>query len=161
MGNDVKPLLANPEDTIYPPGWKDAEAKASLPDGKVLKIGPPWPDYIKSESGALPEYVFYNNGKWAPYDPNVKKDPPMDFKEEILLKLKFPPIRARIDIELIVDGNIVDLNRIPLPADTQIIDKRFQAKHKLALGRFAFNPLSCKGFRRFGLLAKSLCFAGD
>jgi hypothetical protein len=28
-------------------------------------------------------------------------------------------------IELIVDGKVVDLNRIPLPADTPIIDKRF------------------------------------
>ena len=28
-------------------------------------------------------------------------------------------------IELIVDGDIVDLNRIPLPADTPIIDERF------------------------------------
>ena len=28
-------------------------------------------------------------------------------------------------IELIVDGEIVDLNRIPLPADTPIIDERF------------------------------------
>lgn len=29
-------------------------------------------------------------------------------------------------IELVVDGNIVDLNRIPLPADTPIIDRRFK-----------------------------------
>jgi hypothetical protein len=29
-------------------------------------------------------------------------------------------------IELIVDGAIVDLNRIPLPADTPIIDERFK-----------------------------------
>jgi len=29
-------------------------------------------------------------------------------------------------IELVVDGNIVDLNRIPLPADTPIIDQRFE-----------------------------------
>jgi hypothetical protein len=29
-------------------------------------------------------------------------------------------------IELVVDGNVVDLNRIPLPADTPIIDERFQ-----------------------------------
>ncbi len=29
-------------------------------------------------------------------------------------------------IELVVDGNIVDLNRIPLPADTPIIDERFK-----------------------------------
>jgi hypothetical protein len=29
-------------------------------------------------------------------------------------------------IELVVDGQIVDLNRIPLPADTPIIDERFK-----------------------------------
>jgi len=29
-------------------------------------------------------------------------------------------------IHLVVDGDIVDLNRIPLPADTPIIDKRFK-----------------------------------
>ena len=33
-------------------------------------------------------------------------------------------------IELIVDGNIVDLNRIPLPADTPIIDERFKEAAK-------------------------------
>ncbi len=35
-----------------------------------------------------------------------------------------------IDIELIVDGEIVDLNRIPLPADTPIIDERFKDSTK-------------------------------
>jgi hypothetical protein len=29
-------------------------------------------------------------------------------------------------LELVVDGEIVDLNRIPLPPDTPIIDERFQ-----------------------------------
>ena len=29
-------------------------------------------------------------------------------------------------IDLIVDGDVVDLNRIPLPADTPIIDERFK-----------------------------------
>jgi hypothetical protein len=29
-------------------------------------------------------------------------------------------------IELVVDGEIVDLNRLPLPADTPIIDQRFK-----------------------------------
>jgi hypothetical protein len=33
-------------------------------------------------------------------------------------------------IELAVDGNIVDLNRIPLPADTPIIDERFNRRDK-------------------------------
>jgi hypothetical protein len=31
-----------------------------------------------------------------------------------------------IYIELIFDGDIVDLNRIPLPPDTPIIDERFK-----------------------------------
>ena len=35
-----------------------------------------------------------------------------------------------IYIELIVDGKIVDLNRIPLPADTPIIDHRFKEEKK-------------------------------
>ena len=29
-------------------------------------------------------------------------------------------------IELVVDGEVVDLNRIPLPADTPIVDERFR-----------------------------------
>ena len=33
-------------------------------------------------------------------------------------------------IELVVDGEIVDLNRIPLPADTPIIDERFNDKQQ-------------------------------
>ena len=31
-------------------------------------------------------------------------------------------------IELVVDGEIIDLNRIPLPADTPIVDERFPSK---------------------------------
>jgi hypothetical protein len=34
-------------------------------------------------------------------------------------------------IELVVDGNIVDLNRIPLPADMPIIDERFKDANKI------------------------------
>jgi hypothetical protein len=33
-------------------------------------------------------------------------------------------------IELVVDGKVVDLNRIPLPADTPIIDMRFTDSQK-------------------------------
>ena len=31
-------------------------------------------------------------------------------------------------VELVVDGEIVDLNRIPLPPDTPIVDERFEAR---------------------------------
>src|SRR5579871_618544 len=44
------------------------------------------------------------------------------------------PPRGQADdptyIELVVDGNIVDLNRIPLPADTPILDERFKDEKK-------------------------------
>jgi hypothetical protein len=38
-------------------------------------------------------------------------------------------------IELVVDGDIVDLNRIPLPADTPMIDERFQDGRNQSLNR--------------------------
>jgi len=39
-------------------------------------------------------------------------------------------------IELIVDGDIVDLNRIPLPADTPIVDKRFEKRKQPLVGDY-------------------------
>jgi len=38
-------------------------------------------------------------------------------------------------IELVVDGDIVDLNRIPLPTDTTSIDKRFKDGQNKSLKR--------------------------
>jgi hypothetical protein len=35
------------------------------------------------------------------------------------------PDQDRVDIVLVVDGQVIDLNRIPLPADTPIIDRRW------------------------------------
>ena len=86
----------------------------------------PWPDYIKLPSGGLPEYIVYQGGKWtaASYQDGKWVD---DRK-----KYRGIMYRARIDIVLIIDGKIVDLNRIPLPPDTPIIDKRFKEKHNKA-----------------------------
>ena len=104
--------LVTPQGRSYPPG-----SEASIPDGQYLKVGPPWPDDISSDSGGLPEYVVIENGKW-------RASASAEFKA-----LEAPKVlsirRARTQIELIVDGDIVDLNRIRLPADTPIIDKRF------------------------------------
>jgi hypothetical protein len=81
---------------------------------KLLRPGPPWPVSIRTVTGALPEYVgtIEVNGKmqWAPSTDNQVTD---------------FIYRARIEVELVVDGNVIDLNRIPLPADTPVIDKRF------------------------------------
>lgn len=49
-----------------------------------------------------------------------------------------PPLGESEDpvrIELVVDGEIVDLNRIPLPADTPIIDERFKDRDKKSAKR--------------------------
>jgi len=82
-----------------------------LPDGTQLEAKEPWPDYIKSPLGELPEYVVIEDGKWVPFD-----------REE---QQGFRHHRARVDIVLVTDGIIVDLNRIPLPPNTPIIDNRF------------------------------------
>ena len=92
--------------------WPSGGSSGS-PDGKMLRTGPPWPDYLKLRSGGLPEYVSNQDGKWVAYDGKKRKG----FLH-----------RARVDIVLITDGKIVDLNRIRLPADTPIIDNRFKDK---------------------------------
>ncbi len=84
--------------------------------GKSLQSGPPWPKEIISDSGELPEYVHAEevDGKrrWVPAMRDGKR---VGFL-----------YRARIEIELIVDGNVIDLNRILLPPESFIIDKRFE-----------------------------------
>lgn len=117
--------------------WVDLEgatypsrAKPAIPDRGFLQIGPPWPDSVQSESGALPEFVIIEDGKWASYEPkarantSARKATIEELREEV--RVDFLTKRARIDIQLIIDGDIVDLNRIRLPADTPIIDWRFE-----------------------------------
>jgi len=79
--------------------------------GRNLPLGPPWPDGIKDENGELPEYVTLLPNqvgalRWVPWDPSIK-----------LPNSDVPALRhrARIEIEIVVDGEIVDLNRIRLP----------------------------------------------
>jgi hypothetical protein len=82
-----------------------------LPDRKRLEAKEPWPDYIKNGAGELPEYVTEEHGKWIPNTPGKKPD-------------FF--IRARVDIILVTDGRVIDLNRIELPGETPIVDRRFK-----------------------------------
>ncbi len=81
------------------------------PDGARLHPGPPWPDSIKSESGELPEYVVEQDGKWVRYDGTNNLG---------------GRVRVQLKIVLVIDGEVIDLNRIPLPANTPIIDRRFE-----------------------------------
>jgi len=58
--------------------------------------------------------------------PQLKNETNTDSPSETIKKGSY--WRYGTYIELIVDGKIVDLNRIQLPADTLIIDKRFETK---------------------------------
>ena len=53
--------------------------------------------------------------------------PPREVTREEAEKL---PANIITTIQLVVDGEIVNLNRIPLPADTPIIDERFKEEKK-------------------------------
>ena len=80
------------------------------PDGTRLEAKAPWPESIKSGRGELPEYVTAEGGKWIPVTGGERRG---------FLN------RARVDIMLVTDGRVIDLNRIELPSETPIIDKRF------------------------------------
>jgi hypothetical protein len=81
------------------------------PDGQMLRPSAPWPKEITGPNGELPEFVHdeIRGGKlaWAAGES------------------KGFNYRARIDIDLVVDGQVIDLNRIALPHDTPIVDHRF------------------------------------
>ena len=99
--------MVAPDGSMFPAGTKQ-----SVKGRKLLRIGPPWPDGLKSDDGALPEYVLDQDGKWVAYKIDPKQEAPRTIR------------RARVDLELIVDGEVVDLERIALPDDAKIADQR-------------------------------------
>ncbi len=83
-----------------PPGRGFTDAERNRPF--------PWPDTIRHPDGTWPEFVVHSEGGWVPAGKAAIR------------------YRVRQDLVLIVDGHIIDLNRIPLPSNTPIIDRRFQ-----------------------------------
>ena len=90
----------------------------SRPGGAKLEAGAPWPAYLTSATGELPEYVTVENDKWVPATADERKG----FLH-----------RARVDIVLVTDGRVLDLNRIELPAGTPFVDRRFAQAGKGAV----------------------------
>ena len=103
----LSPSLGYSGGRSWPPPETRNKAEELVTQGKMLRAGPPWPEYLYSEDGQLPEYVKVQekDGRltWVPADAGH---------------------RARVDIILIIDGEIVDLSRIVLPSDTPIIGRR-------------------------------------
>jgi hypothetical protein len=90
-----------------------------------------WPHILKVKSEGAP--VFLVRSPSFSLDENqtgvVVHSPPADQTESAAEPIPVKDVtQTRINttyIELVVDGDVVDLNRIPLPSDTPIIDRRF------------------------------------
>lgn len=93
------------------------EMETALKDGKMLKPGPPWPAEIESTNGALPEFVKSEevNGrlKWVPARLEEEAKKPSGFLN-----------RARVDLDIVVDGEIIDLSRVHFPRETIVHSDR-------------------------------------
>lgn len=105
-----------------PPG-DQVDYDSLIKAGKALKGDAPWPAELIGTNGELPEYVVAQTGEdgrmqWRPGDPYAEADG------------RFPGFyhRARIDVELVVDGEIIDLNRTQIPSESTVRDQRFPTK---------------------------------
>lgn len=114
---------------IYAPAWnlggfkkKAAPAADAPPPAKAdpeLSTSIDWPEELRGDRGELPEYVTTDkpgNGKTL-----IAVDPAQDGHKGG----GFFRFRARVDIELVVDGQAIDLNNVQFPGDARIIDRRF------------------------------------
>lgn len=92
-----------------------------------------WPHLLSVASPGAPIVLKRGRSFWTGKSNGVCiHTPPMGTKPvSAKVSGKEKPIRLEktIYIELIVDGKIVDLNRIPLPPDTPIKDERFKDRH--------------------------------
>ena len=88
--------------------------------GHALRAEGPWPKSLLNKDGELPEFVVSKkdeNGKlhW------VASDPWNGGKAGI-------HNRCRIDIDLLVDGQAIDLNTFALPKNVKVVDLRFESE---------------------------------
>ncbi len=101
----------------------------AIPFTKREEFETAWPHLLKVKSNGAPIILRRGPSFWlgdkatagvCVHTPPAGQDPIADGKDA---KGNW---EKTIYIELIVDGAIIDLNRIPLPADTPIIDERFK-----------------------------------
>jgi hypothetical protein len=88
-----------------------------------------WPHLVKVKSSGAPIVLKRGRSFWLGGDSKAGvciHTPPMGEAPIADAKDVGGRWERTIFIELIVDGEIVDLNRIPLPPDTPIIDERFK-----------------------------------
>ncbi len=116
-GQERKEVLPNnaPVVRIYAPVYGSSAQK---PGGRALPVGPPWPQSALLPDGTLPEYVAISEDGmyWIPAVGEVSNG----FRH-----------RARVEIELVADGQILNFNRILVPREIPIVDNRTSTEPRL------------------------------
>lgn len=135
---ELEPLRAQARTLIGP--MVDARHYA-IPFATREEFEAAWPRLLKVKSQGAPiflkrgENFFLGQGQAAGVvvhcPPPGQWDNP-ETPEAPIEGVKEPHMRwmNTNHIELVVDGDIVDLNRIPLPEETPIVDERFEKKEK-------------------------------
>ena len=101
----------------------------AIPFTKREEFESVWPQILKIKSKGAPIVLRRGPSFWLGEETNAGvciHTPPKGEAPVAGDKITGGRWEQTIYIELIVDGEIVDLNRIPLPADTPIIDERFK-----------------------------------
>jgi len=96
-----------------------------IPFAKREEFESAWPHLLKVKSKGAPIILLP-----SPYTRLGRIDAGVFIHTPLAGAVDPADLQRCIYIELIVDGKIVDLNRIPLPADTPIIDQRFEDEKK-------------------------------
>jgi hypothetical protein len=113
---------AVPAVRIYAPAEPGREVQIRASDGKMkrLILGPPWPKHVLTTNGELPEWVIAEEVDgvmtWVATPLPGSPDQIRGFH-----------YRARVDVDLVVDGTVIDTSRIQMPQDIRVIDKRSNA----------------------------------
>ena len=96
-----------------------------IPFAKREEFESAWPHLLKVKSKGAPIILLR-----SPYTRLGRIDAGVFIHTPLAGAIDPADLQRCIYIELIIDGKIVDLNRIPLPADTPIIDQRFKEEKK-------------------------------
>jgi hypothetical protein len=100
----------------------EADIKQAVEQGAALRAEPPWPKSIIGPGGELPQFVTFDTDS-AGHAIWISAEEPIDAS-----RLRGFLCRARIDLDLIVDGTTVDLNQIQLPKNVRVIDRLFSGE---------------------------------
>jgi hypothetical protein len=106
----------------------------AIPFSKREEFEAAWPHLLKVKSAGAPIVLRRAPSFWLEKGATAGiciHTPPAGTKaEDADPKNPAQDWMKTISIELIIDGNIVDLNRIALPPDTPIMDERFKEQSK-------------------------------